>query len=184
VGFVERMNRTEETIADHVALRSVVKMDPAPATPPITIYSFNSNLPPVNQEIDLVSGSDIDIGGYTTAKFTPVPISSESSSSSSTLHGLPTPPPSPTSTGSSTPNSVLSHIAFHGTMSLKVPPQYADKVKAGYAGMRNRRRTTLFGEDTWDLGSYTHIKVVVAYRGWEGWRNRWYCNVQTDGPIL
>lgn len=68
-------------------------------------------------------------------------------------------------------------------MSLRVPQEQTGKIRAGYAGVRNRKRMTLFGEDCWDLSSHTHLKVEVAYRGWEGWRNRWYCNIQTDGPV-
>lgn len=147
----------------------------ADARPPMTLYSFDSALPPVSGPSDLSKGSDIDIGGFTDSTFTMVP-----ASSSSTF----TPPPtSPTSTSGEevVAGPSMSHLAFHGKMSLVIPRGQEGKIRPGYAGMRNRRRLHLFGEDMWDLSRYSHLKLVLAYRGWEGWRNRWYCNVQVDG---
>ena len=159
-----------------------IQMDATPGTPPVTLFSFNSALPPVQGPEFVVRGSDIDIGGLSTCNVTHVPMST-----------LPTPPSTPpsgsfqgsanTSGSTSTAGPSWSHIAFNGNMSLRVPTEYAGRFKSGYAGMRSPRRKTLFGEETWDLSMYTHLKIVVGYRGWEGWRARWYCNVQTDGPV-
>jgi NADH dehydrogenase [ubiquinone] 1 alpha subcomplex assembly factor 1 len=76
-----------------------------------------------------------------------------------------------------------SHLAFHGNLSLTVPPAYQGRIRTGYAAFRSRSRPSLFGEETWDLSLYSHLKVEVGYRGWEGWRNRWVVNIQTDGPV-
>ncbi len=49
--------------------------------------------------------------------------------------------------------------------------------------VRSKTRPSLFGEDMWDLSLFTHLRVVLAYRGLEAWRTRWYLNIQTDGPV-
>ncbi|KAK4686323.1 NADH dehydrogenase [ubiquinone] 1 alpha subcomplex assembly factor 1, partial [Tremellales sp. Uapishka_1] len=131
----------------------VIRMDVTPNPPPLTLFSFNSALPPVSSETEFALGSDADIGGLSTCALTPV-------ASSST-----------------------SHMAFHGNLSLAVPPAYASRIRTGYAAFRTRTKPTIWGEDTWDLGLYTHLRVVVGYRGWEGWRSRWVLNLQTDGPV-
>jgi NADH dehydrogenase [ubiquinone] 1 alpha subcomplex assembly factor 1 len=147
-------------------------MDPMGNHDTMSIFSFDSSHPKVDPPSEFATGSDIDIGGLSTCQLTAVPSSST----------LPNPPPSPGAESSSASSS-SSHIAFHGHMSLQVPPQYAGRIRTGYASFRNRSRPTLFGEEVWDLSMHSHIKVVVGYRGWEGWRNRWMCNIQTDGPI-
>ena len=157
--------------ADHPVLDNDLGVK---AAPPYTLYSFTSRLPPVENAQFFARGSDVDIGGYSTNEVTSVPYPSASSSTSATL------PPAEKSTSS---DPSWSHVAFHGNMSLRVPQEQAGKIRTGYAGIRNRKRMTLFGEDCWDLSSHTHLKVEVAYRGWEGWRNRWYCNIQTDSPV-
>ena len=165
-------------------LTAAMKMDLSGAAPPITLYSFDARKPRVEGAGFLAKGSDADIGGYTTSEFTPVP-HRNGATSTSTLSS-----DGPAENRLSPPNNFTgaigdqAYMAFHGNMSLRVPKGMEGKLRPGYAGMRNKRRITLFGEDMWDLSSYSHLRVTVAYRGWEGWRNRWYCNVQTDGPIL
>jgi hypothetical protein len=78
----------------------------------------------------------------------------------------------------------LSHLSFHGHCTLAVPPQYAGRIRTGWSSFRTKNRQLLWGEECWDLSHHTHLRLVVGYRGWEGWRNKWYCNVQTDGPIV
>ena len=148
----------------------------------MTLYSFDSSLPPIQAPTFLSKGSDIDIGGFTNANFTMVPGPSTSTSTSS----LPTTDNSPPTTSSqdTAAGPSMSHLAFHGNMSLVVPRGQEGKIRPGYSGMRNKRRLHLFGEDTWDLTRHSHLKLVLAYRGWEGWRNRWYCNIQADGPSV
>lgn len=136
-----------------------MRMDLSTNPPPLPILSFASSSTPSSSSNALTHpssfalGSDADIGGLSTASFTPVAGTSQS------------------------------HIAFHGNLSLAVPPQYQGKIRTGYAAFRTKSRPTLFGEETWDMSLYTHLKVVVGYRGWEGWRDRWVVNLQTDGPV-
>lgn len=78
---------------------------------------------------------------------------------------------------------VESHMAFHGNLSLFIPPEYRGRIRTGYAAFRNKSRPSIFGEDMWNLDLYSHLKIQVAYRGWEQWRNHWVCNIQTDGPV-
>lgn len=132
-------------------------MNPSPKPGPLPIFSFHhAPLTPLNT---IATGSDADIGGVSTAQMTMVP--------------------SPTGDASEEP----SHMAFHGTLSLHVPPEFAGRIRTGYAAFRSKSRPTLFGEDTWNLELFTHLRVRVAYRGWEGWRSKFVCNLQTDGPV-
>ena len=140
---------------------------------PIPMFSFSSVHPRIDPPSEFATGSDSDLGGLSTCQLSAV-------SSSSVL---PTPPPSPVPGAEIVASSSMSHIAFHGHMSLQVPSQYAGRLRTGYASFRNRTRPMLYGEEVWDLHAHSHIKVVVGYRGWDGWRNRWMCNIQTDGPI-
>lgn len=137
-------------------------MDAAPKPPPLTLFSFDHAHQPITPTSDFATGSDVDIGGLSTCALTPVP---------------------GPSADPATQEKGQEYLAFHGNLSLKVPPAYAGRIRTGYAAFRNKSRPTLFGEDTWDLGLYSHLRVVVGYRGWEGWRSRWSLNIQTDGPV-
>ena len=139
----------------------------------IPMFTFNSAHSRIDPPSEFATGSDIDMGGLSTCKLSAV-------SSSSVL---PTPPPSPNSDAETVGSSSTSHIAFHGHMSLQVPSKHAGRLRTGWASFRNKTKPMLIGEEVWDLHQLSHIKVVVGYRGWEGWRNRWMCNIQTDGPI-
>ncbi|KAE8541493.1 hypothetical protein D1P53_002855 [Cryptococcus gattii VGV] len=130
-------------------------------TGPQTIFSFTSTHPPVDHPHHFSTGSDAQLGGLTTADLKLIPSQ---------------PPAEPTA--SSQPS--YSHMAFYGYMSTAVPSTHAGKIRTGFAGFRNTSRSTLFGQDTWDLDMATHLRIVVAYRGWEGWRNRWVVNIGVD----
>lgn len=134
-----------------------MRMDAAPKPPPQTLFSFTHANQPVTPVDSFATGSDIDIGGLSTNTLTPVASGSQ--------------------------DGQQEYLAFHGNMSLKVPQAYVGRIRTGYSAFRNKSRPTLFGEDTWDLGLYSHLRVVVGYRGWEGWRSRWALNIQTDGPV-
>ncbi|OCF38986.1 hypothetical protein I317_07241 [Kwoniella heveanensis CBS 569] len=162
----------------------VVKMDATPQATPTTIFSFDSSLSSPEHPTDDVShfglGSDSEVGGLSTCNLALIPSSGSGAGSSNTgaaaaasLDG--------SVARSSHPDVSYSHMAFYGYMSTKVPPTQTGKIRTGYAGFRNTSRPTLFGQDTWDLELYTHLKVVVGYRGWEGWRNRWVVNIGIDG---
>lgn len=145
-------------------------MNPSPTPAPVSIFSFHQ--PPLTPLNTIATGCDHDIGGLSSTDLTMVPASTSSASSE--------PSESSATTGS---EPAASHMAFHGTLSLAVPPEYAGRIRTGYAAFRSKTRPTLFGEDTWNLELYTHLRVQVAYRGWEGWRSKFVCNLQTDGPV-
>ncbi|KAK8850436.1 hypothetical protein IAR55_004354 [Kwoniella newhampshirensis] len=149
---------------------AVVKMDATPVAVPQTIFSFDTAPPQVDDPSHFGLGSDSEIGGLSTCQLALIP-STSTSVSSGTASG--------TASGSGSASS--SHMAFYGYMTTKVPPSHAGKIRTGYAGFRNTSRSTLFGQDNWDLDLYTHLRVVVGYRGWEGWRNRWVVNIGIDG---
>jgi NADH dehydrogenase [ubiquinone] 1 alpha subcomplex assembly factor 1 len=141
--------------------RAVMRMDISSNPQALPILSFasssgSSSSGGLSHPGSFALGSDADIGGLSTSGLTPI---------------------------SDPSSSTTSHAAFHGNLSLAVPPQYQGKIRTGYAAFRTKTRPTLFGEETWDMSLYTHLKVVVGYRGWEGWRDRWVVNLQTDGPV-
>lgn len=153
-----------------------MRMDGTNQPPPLPLLTFSS--PPssstsassaITALSSLATGSDADIGGLSTCSLDPIPLSSSSASGSS-------------SSGLSA-DTQQSHVALHGNLSLAVPPAYAGRIRTGYAAFRTKTRPSLFGEETWDLSLYSHIRMQVAYRGLEAWRGRWYMNIQTDGPV-
>ncbi|TYJ55660.1 hypothetical protein B9479_003692 [Cryptococcus floricola] len=141
--------------------QKVAAMDIHPQTGPQTLFSFASAHPPVDPPTHFSTGSDAQLGGLTTSDLALVPSQ-----------------PLAEPTASSEPQ--YSHMAFYGYMSTAVPPEHAGKIRTGFAGFRNVSRSTVFGQDTWDLDLATHLKVTVGYRGWEGWRNRWVVNIGVD----
>jgi NADH dehydrogenase [ubiquinone] 1 alpha subcomplex assembly factor 1 len=82
------------------------------------------------------------------------------------------------------PDAAQRFVAFKGHLSTDVQPEYATRVRGGYVAFRNKSLTSLFGELSWDLSLYSHLRVTVGeYKGDERWRSRWFCNLQTDGPV-
>ncbi|AAW41242.1 hypothetical protein CNBA7280 [Cryptococcus deneoformans B-3501A] len=141
--------------------QKVARMELHPETGPQTIFSFTSSHQPVDQPHHFSTGSDAELGGLTTADLKLIPAQ-------------------PLAEPTASPQPSYSHMAFYGYMSTAVPPAHAGKIRTGFAGFRNTSRSTLFGQDTWDLDMATHLRIVVAYRGWEGWRNRWVVNIGVD----
>ena len=172
-------------------------MDPVERSSALTLYSFDSSLPPVERPSIMALGADSDIGGLSSSKATHIPTAAfypdddvpEQPIASSLQLGFTSSPPSTSHSSSiqraeSTSGPHMSHVALHGNMSLRLPPKSMGRIRTGYVGMRNHFRPTMLGgQDSWDVRAHTHFRIVCAYRGWEGWRKRWYCNVQTDGPI-
>lgn len=163
-------------------LTPALRMNPSPTPAPLPIFSFHhAPRTPLNT---IATGCDADIGGLSSTDLTMVPLPlgaareqpADSATTGSAEH--PADPSDPANT-----SAAPSHMAFHGTLSLAVPPEYAGRIRTGYAAFRSKTRPTLFGEDTWNLELYTHLRVKVAYRGWEGWRSKFVCNLQTDGPV-
>lgn len=143
-----------------------MRMDGTNQPPPLPLLTFasssSSQLTPLSA---IATGSDADIGGLSTCKLTP--IASSANGREAGEGGV----------------EKSAYVAMHGNLSLAVPPAYAGRIRTGYAAFRTKTRPSLFGEDTWDLSLYSHLRMRVAYRGLEGWRDRWYVNIQTDGPV-
>ncbi|GMK54950.1 hypothetical protein CspeluHIS016_0200060 [Cutaneotrichosporon spelunceum] len=166
-----------------------LRMNPSPKPEPITIFSFHKR--PLTPLSSIATGCDADIGGVSTAELTMVeetasstgsdsasPAASDATSSNSSSSS-----DSSDSSAGSGSSATPSHMAFHGTLSLHVPPEFAGRIRTGYAAFRSKTRPTLFGDETWNLDRYSHLRVRVAYRGWDGWRSKFVCNLQTDGPV-
>ncbi|WWC65143.1 uncharacterized protein I303_107757 [Kwoniella dejecticola CBS 10117] len=137
----------------------VVQSEPTPRALPTTIFSFDSTNPPVDKIDQFGLGSDIEVGGLSTCNLSLIPSNANASSDA----------------------GQYSHMSFYGYLSTKIPQAKIGQIRTGYAGFRNTSKPTLFGQDTWDLELYSHLKIVVGYRGWEGWRNRWVVNIGVDG---
>lgn len=183
---------------------AVLRMNPDPHGGALPIFSFTAEAPPVNEVGDFALGSDLDIGGQSTCVLTQVSdaganLGEIANTDSGSVQQLPSSAGSAaddTGPASGAPSAQTehaagaggaggapSHASFHGVLSLTVPAEHRGKIRTGYAAFRNRKRQTLMGEDTWDLDRYTHLRVELAYRGWDVWRERWVCNLQTDGPV-
>ncbi|GAA6056629.1 hypothetical protein JCM3770_006364 [Rhodotorula araucariae] len=52
--------------------------------------------------------------------------------------------------------------------------------RGGYAGFRNKQRTTLFGTQTWDTSLHDFMRLRVRSSG-DGMR--YFVNIQTEGPV-
>ncbi|GAA5955366.1 hypothetical protein JCM21900_005789 [Sporobolomyces salmonicolor] len=52
--------------------------------------------------------------------------------------------------------------------------------RGGYAGMRSKQRTSLFGTRTWDTSLHDFLRLRVRSSG-DGMR--YFVNIQTDGPV-
>ncbi|KAK4703742.1 NADH dehydrogenase [ubiquinone] 1 alpha subcomplex assembly factor 1, partial [Phenoliferia sp. Uapishka_3] len=52
--------------------------------------------------------------------------------------------------------------------------------RGGYAGLRSKSRTTMFGPQTWDTSLYDYLRLRVRSSG-DGMR--YFVNIQTDGPV-
>ncbi|WWC72482.1 uncharacterized protein I206_106444 [Kwoniella pini CBS 10737] len=150
----------------------IVQSEPTPRAHPTTIFSFDSTNPPVDKIDQFGLGSDIEVGGLSTCSLSLIP---SLASSSSNAH------PKNETVEDGEDKEQYSHMSFYGYLSTKIPQAKIGQIRTGYAGFRNTSKPTLFGQDTWDLELYSHLKIVVGYRGWEGWRNRWVVNIGIDG---
>ncbi|EJT50907.1 hypothetical protein A1Q1_07880 [Trichosporon asahii var. asahii CBS 2479] len=211
MSFAQRLNRSLDglkrntgkgmwnTASRPLTTSAVLRMNPDPHSGALPIFSFTADSPPVNEVGDFALGSDLDIGGQSTCVFTQVSDKGDNlgeiaNTDSGSVAQL------PSSAGSAADDTgpsggaysaqtqheekgKPSHASFHGILSLNVPAEHRGKIRTGYAAFRNRKRQTLMGEETWDLDRYTHLRVELAYRGWDVWRSRWVCNLQTDGPV-
>jgi len=66
---------------------------------------------------------------------------------------------------------------------LEVPRGKEATMRSGYAGFRNRVRTTLFGNMTDDLTLHNYLALRVRAAGDPRTRTAYFVNVQTEGEI-
>ncbi|KAF8326562.1 complex I intermediate-associated protein CIA30 [Cantharellus anzutake] len=71
---------------------------------------------------------------------------------------------------------------FSGVVSTNVPRLKDGSVVGGYAGFRNRARTSLFGAITDDLELHNYLALRVRAAGDPRTRTAYFVNVQTEGP--
>ncbi|KPV74036.1 uncharacterized protein RHOBADRAFT_45333 [Rhodotorula graminis WP1] len=72
---------------------------------------------------------------------------------------------------------------FYGTLSNDLNPGRRKPgvvERGGYAGFRNKQRTSLFGTQTWDTSLHDFLRLRVRSSG-DGMR--YFVNIQTEGPV-
>ncbi|BGP13475.1 hypothetical protein JCM10213_001799 [Rhodosporidiobolus nylandii] len=72
---------------------------------------------------------------------------------------------------------------FYGRLSNDLNPGRRKEgviERGGYAGFRNKQRTTFFGTRTWDTSLHDFLRLRVRSSG-DGMR--YFVNIQTDGPV-
>jgi NADH dehydrogenase [ubiquinone] 1 alpha subcomplex assembly factor 1 len=165
------------TLADNILLK-VLRMSGTdePDRGPKTLFTFNRREDVENCAL----GSDADIGGYST-----VHLDLDETKETNESIGKP------------------ATAKFWGHMKLDVKPQLQGKVRAGYAGFRNRvramghlfwqrrviahwfsqRRPTLFGEMMEDVSLHDYLALRVRLGGHPQSRHSYFVNIQTDGAI-
>ncbi|KAG5717665.1 hypothetical protein E4T56_gene18040 [Termitomyces sp. T112] len=123
---------------------------------PKVLFSFNSP-----EEVQgFATGCDGDIGGLSTTH-----LDLETSSKINESIGR-------TATG-----------RFWGEMRLGVKPGMEGKIRSGYAGLRNKKRPTLFGNITEDVSMHAYLALRVRVGGDPKTRNSFFANIQTNGPM-
>ncbi|GAA5907795.1 hypothetical protein JCM6882_004560 [Rhodosporidiobolus microsporus] len=72
---------------------------------------------------------------------------------------------------------------FYGRLSNDLNPGRRKEgviERGGYAGFRNKQRTSFFGTQTWDTSLHDFLRLRVKSSG-DGMR--YFVNIQTDGPV-
>jgi len=128
----------------------------APSRHPKTLFTFNSRA--VLQQF--ATGCDADIGGLSTVHLD----LDESEAHNASIQRPAT-------------------AKFWGEMSLGVKPGLEGKIRAGYAGFRNKHRPTLFGEMMEDVSHHRYLALRLRLGGDPRTRNSYFVNIQTDGPV-
>ncbi|EMD33544.1 hypothetical protein CERSUDRAFT_118111 [Gelatoporia subvermispora B] len=131
-----------------------------PSRAPRTLFRFISR----DDLHNFAIGCDADIGGTSTARF--------DLDETSVLPGA-----------DGAPDVVRPTGKFWGNMSLEVRRGFEGRIRAGYAGFRNKPRTSLFGTILDDVTFHRYLALRVRAGGAPGLRNSYYVNIQTEGPI-
>ncbi|PVG04109.1 NADH:ubiquinone oxidoreductase complex I intermediate-associated protein 30 [Serendipita vermifera] len=68
---------------------------------------------------------------------------------------------------------------FHGNLSLRVKPEYEGIYRGGFAGIRTRARTSMFGKIYDNISMYNYIGVRARAGQAPNIRDAWYLNIRT-----
>ncbi|KXN91682.1 Complex I intermediate-associated protein 30, mitochondrial [Leucoagaricus sp. SymC.cos] len=150
------LNRSAQVLRDGTMRVLLMQGADPPSRAPRTLFTFNSQ-EDVNQ---IATGCDADIGGTSTAHFELNTNENVNSSIGRQATGV-----------------------FWGDMRLGVKAGLEGKLRGGYAGFRNKKRPTLFGELTEDVTNHRHLTLRLRLGGDPSTHNSYFCNIQTDGPI-
>ncbi|PFH58381.1 hypothetical protein XA68_13745 [Ophiocordyceps unilateralis] len=140
---------------------------------------------------DCILMSDDLIGGSSKSSLDFVSSDTESFvsfSSSSAVSSTTSPASTPSSTSSSASSSNLSsssssptqsptsYARFHGSISVRLPPDRPTIGRSGYAAFRTPdQRPTVFGRSVWDIDPYVYLGLRVKSDG-----RAYFINVQTE----
>ncbi|KAF7773409.1 hypothetical protein Agabi119p4_5576 [Agaricus bisporus var. burnettii] len=150
------LSRTAQIIHESTMRVVLMKGLEAPSRSPRTLFTFNSE-----QDIKQVAtGCDADIGGTSTVHFELNKNAKDNAEIGKEATGV-----------------------FWGDMRLGVKAGLESKVNGGYAGFRNKRRPTLFGELTDDVSNHRYLSLRLRLGGDEATHNSYFCNIQTETPV-
>ncbi|TIA97750.1 hypothetical protein E3P89_03698 [Wallemia ichthyophaga] len=156
---------------DQLAQRSkiIANASPTPTTPPIRLATLRSSSDISNWAV----GCDGDMGGRSRAQLEYVG-------------------------GVNVSGGEEKHAKFSGVLDPYVPEQWKKtledgvKAKSGYAGLRTKTRTTLFGTACWDLSLHPYLAMRVrnnmakgggASSGSVSNSSGYFINIQTEGAV-
>ncbi|KAF4596403.1 hypothetical protein EYR38_007783 [Pleurotus pulmonarius] len=162
--------------ASHPAPVLLMQGADAPSRAPRSLFTFNTP-----QDISqFATGSDSDIGGFSTVNFDFV--EDESVNGPIGRVNRPTPPSS-----KDVPQLPVGTARFWGKMSLRIPSTPAANkpriTRSGYAGFRNKARPSLFGNITEDLSSHDYLALRLRPSGNPITRTSYFVNIQTEDDI-
>ncbi|KAL9714195.1 hypothetical protein Ac2012v2_002505 [Leucoagaricus gongylophorus] len=150
------LNRSAQVFKESTKRIILMKGTDAPSRAPRTLFTFNSQ-----EEIhQFATGCDADIGGTSTVHFELNQNENDNKSIGRQVTGV-----------------------FWGDIRLGVKAELEGKLRGGYAGFRNKRRPTLFGDLTEDVSHHKYLKLRLRLGGDPATHNSYFCNLQTDGPF-
>ncbi|KAL4257412.1 CIA30 family protein [Pleurotus pulmonarius] len=170
------VNRSSQVLRDNLAKILLMQGADAPSRAPRSLFTFNTP-----QDISqFATGSDSDIGGFSTVNFDFV--EDESVNGPIGRVNRPTPPSS-----KDVPQLPVGTARFWGKMSLRIPSTPAANkpriTRSGYAGFRNKARPSLFGNITEDLSSHDYLALRLRPSGNPITRTSYFVNIQTEDDI-
>ncbi|KAF9453454.1 complex I intermediate-associated protein CIA30 [Macrolepiota fuliginosa MF-IS2] len=156
------LNRSAQVLRDNAARMLLMRGAEIPSRVPRTLFTFNSQ-----EELNaFATGCDADIGGTSTVHLELDQNIAKDKDNNASIGGQATP------TG-----------VFWGDMRLGVKHGLEGRLRGGYAGFRNKKRSSLFGELTEDVSNHRYLALRLRLGGDPSTHNSYFCNIQTDGPI-